>query len=131
MAFNVSDYVKAARKPFTKRITDPVVSTAARGHSAGASSIAQTTADSLLQTAGASVGNIKETSNITTDNAMSTVGDAFYAIAGVNTARATRANLTKSRFGRMSTNDFLNASDPITRIGATIKDGTVEIVSVV
>ncbi len=68
MAFNVSDYVKAARKPFTKRITDPVVSTAARGHSAGASSIAQTTADSLLQTAGASVGNIKETSNITTDS---------------------------------------------------------------
>jgi hypothetical protein len=131
MAFNVSDYVKAARKPFTKRITDPVVSTAARGHSSGASLIAQTTADSLLQTAGASVANIKETSNITADNAMSSVGDAFYAIAGVNNVRATRANLTKSRFGRMSTNDFLSASDPATRIGATIKDGTVEIVSVV
>ena len=131
MAFNVSDYVKAARKPFTKRITDPVVSNAARGHNSGASLIAQTTADSLLQTAGASVENIRETSNITTDNAMSTVGDAFYAIAGVNPARATRASLTKSRFGRMSTNDFLNSSDPVTRIGASIKGDTVEIISVV
>jgi hypothetical protein len=131
MAFNVSDYVKAARKPFTKRITDPVVSNAARGHSSGASLIAQTTADALLTTAGASVENIKSTSNITTDNAMSSMGDAFYAIAGTNPARATRASLTKSRFGRMSTNDFLNASDPATRIGATIKDGTVEIISVV
>jgi hypothetical protein len=131
MAFNVSDYVKAARKPFTKRITDPVVSTAARGHSSGASLIAQTTAASLLQTAGASVESIKATSNITTDNAMSSVGDTFYAIAGVNPVRATRAQLTKSRFGRMSTNEFLNASDPATRIGATVKNGAVEIISVV
>ena len=131
MAFNVSDYVKAARKPFTKRITDPVVSSAARGHSSGASSVAQATADSLLLTAGASATSIKTTSNITTDNAMSAVGDAFYAIAGANPVRATRAELVKSRFGRMSTNDFLNASDPATRIGATIRDGSVEIVSVV
>lgn len=130
MAFNVSDYVKAARKPFTKRITDPVVSSAARGHSSGASSVAQATADSLLLTAGASAASIKTTSNITTDNTMSAVGDAFYAIAGVNPIRATRANLVKSRFGRMSTNDFLKASDPATRIGATIRDGAVEIVSV-
>jgi len=131
MAFNVSDYVKAASKPFTKRITDPVVSNAARGHNSGASLIAQTTADNLLSTAGASMDNIVATSNITTDNAMSAVGDAFYAIAGINPTRATRANLTKSRFGRMSTNEFLNASDPATRIGATIKDGAVEIISVV
>lgn len=131
MAFNVNDYVKAARKPFTKRITDPVVSNAARGHNSGASSIAQTTADSLLSTAGASVENIRATSNITTDNAMSAVGDAFYAIAGINPVRATRASLTKSRFGRMSTNEFLNASDPATRIGATVKNGAVEIISVV
>jgi hypothetical protein len=131
MAFNVNDYVKAARKPFTKRITDPVVSNAARGHSSGASSVAQATADSLLLTAGASATSIKTTSNITTDNAMSAVGDAFYAIAGANPVRATRADLVKSRFGRMSTNDFLNASDPATRIGATIRDGSVEIVSVV
>lgn len=131
MAFNVSDYVKASRKPFTKRITDPVVSSAARGHSGGAALIAQSTADSLLSTAGASVENITTTANITTDNALSTVGDAFYAIAGINTVRATRASLAKSRFGRMSTNEFLNSSDPITRIGATIKDDTVEIISVV
>lgn len=131
MAFNVNDYVKAARKPFTRRITDPVVSNAARGHSSGAALIAQTTADSLLQTAGASVENIKTTSNITTDNAMSSVGDAFYAIAGVNPVRATRASLSKSRFGRMSTNDFLSASDPATRIGAAIREGSVEIISVV
>lgn len=131
MAFNVSDYVKAARKPFTRRITDPVVSNAARGHNSGASLIAQTTADALLTTAGASVDNIRSTANITTDSAMSSVGDTFYAIAGANPARATRASLTKSRFGRMSTNEFLNASDPATRIGATIKDGTVEIISVV
>jgi len=131
MAFDVNDYVKAASKPFTRRITDPVVSNAARGHNSGASLIAQTTADNLLSTAGASMDNIISTSNITTDNAMSAVGDAFYAIAGINPVRATRANLTKSRFGRMSTNEFLNASDPATRIGATINDGTVEIISVV
>lgn len=131
MAFNVNDYVKAARKPFTRRITDPVVSNAARGHNSGASLIAQTTADALLSTAGASVDSIRTTSHITTDNAMSSVGDAFYAIAGANPARATRASLTKSRFGRMSTSDFLNASDPVTRIGATVRDGTVEIISVV
>ncbi len=131
MAFNVNDYVKAARKPFTKRITDPLVSGASRGHNAGAALVAQTTADNLLATAGSSVENIKATSNITTDNAMSTVGDAFYAIAGSNPVRATRAELTKSRFGRMSTNDFLRASDPMSRIGATIKNGSVEIISVV
>lgn len=131
MAFNVNDYVKAARKPFTKRITDPVVSSAARGHNTGAALIAQSTADSLLSTAGASIENITATANITTDNALSTVGDAFYAIAGVNTVRTTRADLVKNRFGRMSTNQFLNASDPVTRIGATIRDGTVEIISVV
>ena len=131
MAFNVSDYVKAARKPFTKRIIDPVVSNAARGNSSGAALIAQTTADALLSTAGASIENIKTTSNATTDSAVSSSGDTFYALAGVNPVRATRANLIKSRFGRMSTNDYLNKSDPITRIGATIKDGTVEIISVV
>lgn len=131
MAFNVNDYIKTARKPFTKRITDSVVSNAARGHNSGASLIAQTTADALLQTAGASVENIRTTSNITADNAMSSVGDAFYAIAGVNPIRTTRADLVKNRFGRISTNDFLNASDPVSRIGASIKDGTVEIISVV
>jgi hypothetical protein len=62
---------------------------------------------------------------------MSAVGDAFYAIAGTNPMRITRADLVKSRFGRMSTNDFLNASDPVTRIGATINNGAVEIISVI
>ena len=131
MAFDVNDYVKAASKPYTKRITDPVVSNASRGYSSGGNLIAQFTADSLLSTAGVSADLIKAKSNIITDNALSTTGDSFYAVAGSNHMRGTRANLMRSRFGRMSTNDFLNSSDPTTRIGATKKDGTVEIISVV
>lgn len=131
MAFNVDDYIKPTSKPFTKRITDPVVSSAARGYSSGASLVAQSTADSLINTVGASVDSVKAQSDSTTYNIMSTVGDAYYTIAGVNPVRATRTSIEKNRLGRMSTNDYLTASDPATRIGAAIKDNTVEIISVV
>lgn len=131
MAFNVNDYIKPVRKPFIKRITDPVVSNASRGFGSGAASIAQTTADTFLASAGSSVDNVKAKSSSTTYNILSSVGDAYYAIAGVNPVRATRASLEKSRFGRMSTGEYLNASDPATRIGAAVKDGTVEIISMV
>lgn len=131
MAFDVNDYVKAARKPFTRRITDPVVSNAARSHGSGGNLMAQTVAESLLTTAGVSADLIRAKSNMATDNAFSETGDSYYAIAGTNHMRGVRANLIRSRFGRMSTNDFLSSSDPATRIGATKKDGTVEIISVV
>jgi predicted molibdopterin-dependent oxidoreductase YjgC len=131
MAFNVNDYVKPVSKPFTKRITDPVVSSAARGFNTGASSIAQTTAENLVATAGVAQEIVKAQSATTTSNILSAVGDAYYAIAGVNPVRTTRADLEKNRFGRMSTNDYLKSSDPATRIGAAIKDNTVEIISVV
>lgn len=130
MAFNVNDYIKPATKPFTKRITDPVVSTASRGFNAGAASIAQSTADALLTTAGATADNIKTTSDTTTYNVMSDVADQYYAITGINPVRTTRADLAKNRLGRLSTKDYLRTSDPATRIGAAIKNGSVEIISV-
>jgi hypothetical protein len=131
MAFNVNDYIKPVRKPFTKRITDPATSNATRGFGQGAASIAQTTAEAFLASAGSSIENIKAKSDSTTYNILSSVGDSYYAIAGANPVRANRVSLEKSRFGRMSTSDYLNASDPATRIGAAVKDGTIEIISVV
>jgi hypothetical protein len=131
MAFNVNDYIKPVSKPFTKRITDPVVSSAARGFGTGASSIAEASAETLLATAGASQESVKGQSASTTANILSTIGDAYYAIAGTNPVRTTRADLERNRLGRLSTNDYLRSSDPATRIGAAIKDNTVEIISVV
>ena len=131
MAFNVSDYIKPVRKPFTKRITDPVVSSASRGYSSGATAIAQTTADALLTTAGATQESVRGQATTTTNNILSAGGDAYYAIAGTNPVRSTRADLEKNRFGRMSTDTYLRSSDPATRIGAAIRDNSVEIISVV
>jgi hypothetical protein len=131
MAFNVSDYVKPTAKPFTRRITDPVVSSSSRGFNSGAASVAQATADQLLATAGSSIENIKEISDSTTFNALSSVDDRYYAITGINPMRTTRADLEQSRFGRLSTNEYLKASDPATRIGAAVKNGSIEIISVI
>ena len=131
MAFNVADYIKPVRKPFTKRITDPVVSSASRGYSSGATTIAQTTADALLTTAGATQESVRGQAATTTNNILSSGGDAYYAVAGTNPIRATRVDLEKSRFGRMSTDTYLRSSDPATRIGAAIRDNSVEIISVV
>lgn len=131
MSFNVNDYVKPTAKPFTRRITDPVVSSASRGFSSGAALVAQSTADQLLSTAGSSIDSIKEISDSTTFNALSSVDDRYYAITGVNPMRTTRADLEQSRYGRMSTNEYLKASDPATRIGAAVKDGRIEIISVI
>ena len=131
MAFNVNDYIKPAGKPFTKRLTDPVVSSAASGYSGGAALIAQTQAENLLTTAGISSVNIKDNTETDTSNILSAASDIYFAIAGQNPARTTRADLEKNRFGRMSTSNYLKSSDPATRIGAAIKGDTVEIISVV
>lgn len=131
MAFNVNDYIKPVRKPFTKRLTDPVVSSAASGYGSGANLIAQTQAESLMSTAGVSSEGVKGGAETNTHNILSATGDAYYAIAGVNPVRTTRADLEKNRFGRMSTDNYLKSSDPATRIGAAIKGDNVEIISVV
>lgn len=131
MAFNVNDYIKPVAKPFTNRIIDPVVSSASTGYNTGTKSIAQSTASNMLTTAGASYKSVVTTATSTTDNAVSEVADAFYAVAGANVQRATRQSLVDSRFGRMSATDFLNASDPLTRIGAARKNNTIEIISVI
>ena len=131
MAFNVNDYIKPVAKPFTNRIIDPVVSSASTGYNTGTKSIASTSASSMLTTAGTSYKNVIATATNTTDNAVSEVADAFYAAAAANIQRATRQSLTDSRSGRMTTADYLNSSDPITRIGAARKSGAVEIISVI
>lgn len=131
MAFNVNDYIKPVAKPFTNRIIDPVVSSASTGYNTGTKSIAQSTATNMMNTAGASYKSVIAAATNTTDNAVSEVADAFFAAAGVNVQRATRQSLIDSRFGRMTAADFLNASDPVTRIGAARKNNTVEIISVI
>ena len=130
MAFNVNDYIKPDAKPFINRILDPIVSSAAEGYSTGAKSVAGSTATNMLATAGASHGGVVATTSATTDSIVSEVADVYYAISGTNVQRATRESLVNSRFGRLSTKDYLNSSDPVTRIGGARKGDTVEIISV-
>lgn len=131
MAFNVNDYIKPTKKPFANRIIDPVVSGAVTGQPSSTRSVARSTASSMLNTAGVSQGSIEAISTNTTNNTTSETADAYYAMAGANIQRTSRANLVKSRFGRMTTNDYLTASDPATRIEKSRKDQTIEIIAVV
>lgn len=131
MAFNVNDYIKPASKPFANRIVDPIISQAVTGRSNSSRSVATQSASSLLTNAGVSQGSIDFLSTNTTTGAVSEVADSYYAIAGSNPARATRASLLQSRFGRMSTSDYLSNSDPATRIAKSQKQQTIEIIAVV
>lgn len=131
MAFNVNDYIKPASKPFANRIVDPIISGAIAGRPNSVKSVATATASNMLTNTGVSSGSIESISNNTATNVVSEVADAFYAVSGLNAARATRASLMKSRFGRMSTADYLSNSDPKTRISSSNKDREIEIIAVV
>lgn len=131
MAFNVNDYIKPASKPFANRIVDPIISGAIAGRPNSVKSVATATASNMLTNTGVSSGSIESISNNTATNVVSEVADAFYAVSGMNIARATRASLMNSRFGRMSTADYLTNSDPKTRISSSNAGKEIEIIAVV
>jgi len=131
MAFNVNDYIKPASKPFANRIVDPIISQAITGRPNSVKSVATHAASSMLTNAGVSEKGIGAISSSTTSDIVSEVSDAFYTMANLNPARATRESLLKSRFGRLSTADYLSNSDPETRISAFKSEQNIEIIAVV
>lgn len=131
MAFNVNDYIKPSSKPFVNRIVDPMISTAMVGQPNSSKSIATSATTNMLVSVGASQDNIKYISNDSTVNVNSEVSDEYYALSGSNIARATRASLINSRFGRMSTREYLTSSDPATRIRTARNTDDVQILVMV
>jgi hypothetical protein len=131
MAFNSSNYIKDADKPFTNRITDPIVKTTTYGMPSSSSSIAESTADSML-TAGAAAATAAQVAAARTDNAIAGGDDEYYAIAGKDPTRAARVSLQKlRRGGNITAKDFVNRVNPQTKIAAYKSDNTVEIITVV
>ena len=131
MAFNVNDYIKPASKPFANRIVDPIISQAITGRPNSVKSVASHAASTMLTNVGVSEGAISAISSSTTSDVVSEVSDAFYTMANLNPARASRESLLTSRFGKLSTADYMSNSDPATRISAAQKDQTIEIIAVV
>lgn len=130
MAFNVSNYVKDADKPFTNRITDPIVNSTTYGLPTSSSTIATSTVDTMIN-AGASLAAAAELTAARTDSAIAGGADEFYAIAGRDPTRAARVNLQELRRGKLNTKDFLNKVNPQTAIASYKSDNTVEIITVV
>jgi len=129
MAFNSSNYIKDADKPFTNRITDPIVKTATYGMPAGSTSIAESTVDTML-TAGATAAAAAQLATSRTDSAIAGGDDEYYAIAGKDPTRAARISLQKLRRNYITTKEFINNVNPQTKIAAYKSDNTVEIITV-
>ncbi|CAB4143198.1 hypothetical protein UFOVP447_94 [uncultured Caudovirales phage] len=129
MAFNSSNYIKDADKPFTNRITDPIVKTATYGMPSSSSSIAESTVDTML-TAGASAAAAAQLAAARTDNAIAGGDDEYYAIAGKDPTRAARVSLQRLRRSDITTKDFINRVNPQTKIAAYKSDNTIEIITV-
>lgn len=130
MAFNSSNYIKDADKPFTNRIIDPIVKSTTYGMPAGTTSIAEATADTML-TSGSTAAAAAQLAAARTDSAIAGGDDEYYAIAGKDPTRAARVSLQKLRRNNISTKDFINTINPQTRIAAYKSDNTVEIITVV
>jgi hypothetical protein len=129
MAFNVSNYVKDADKPFTNRIVDPIINVSTYGLPAGTSTIASSTAAQLLNT-GMSTTQVEDLVAARTDNAINGGADEFYAIAGKDPTRAARVSLQKLVRDRMNSSDYLANVNPKTKIAAHKSDNTIEIITV-
>lgn len=130
MAFNVSNYVKDADKPFTNRITDSIVNSTTYGLPTSSSTIATSTVDTMIN-AGASLTAAAELTAARTDNAIAGGSDVFYAIAGRDPTRASRVDLQKLRRGKYNTKEYLNRVNPQTAIASYKSDNTIEIITVV
>ena len=129
MAFNVSNYVKDADKPYTNRIADPIINSATYGLPTSAATIATSTAEQLLNT-GMAAAMAAELITARTDNAINGGADEFYVLAGKDPTRASRVSLQSLRRKEISTNDFLNNVNPATKIAAYKADNTVDISTV-
>lgn len=130
MAFNVKDFVKDSQKSPVERVIDTVISASTNGKPNGLKGIAESTAKSFFNIA-ASYESVSAFSSTKTDNIVSGAADEFYALAGKNTARASKVDLNKlRRLSSEDTNTFLNNSNPATKIGAVKKGNSIEIISV-
>lgn len=129
MAFNSSNYIKDADKPFTNRITDPIVKTTTYGMPSSSSFVAVSTVDSML-TSGSTAAAAAQLTAARTDSAIGGGDDEYYAIAGKDPTRAARVSLQKLRRNYISTKDFINSVNPQTKIAAYKSDNTIEIITV-
>lgn len=129
MAFNSSNYIKDADKPFTNRITDPIVKTATYGMPAGSTSIAESTVDTML-TAGLTAAAAALLTAARTDSAIAGGDDEYYAMAGKDPTRSARISLQKLTRNYITTKEFINNVNPQTKIAAYKSDDTVEIITV-
>lgn len=131
MAFNVKDFIKDDVKAPIDRILDSITRAASNGKPNSAKGVAESSAKSFFDIA-ASFESISAFSSAKTDAIVAGDGDEFYAFAGKNPQRASKADLSRlRRLSSEDTNSYLNNVNPATKIGAVKKDNTVNITSVV
>jgi hypothetical protein len=129
MAFNVSNYVKDADKPYINRIADPIVNSTTYGMPTSAATVATSTVDTMINV-GMSAALAAELTASRTDAAIAGGADEFYAISGRDPTRASRVSLQSLKRRDITTNEYLNNVNPQTRIADYKSDNTVEIITV-
>lgn len=130
MAFNVNNFVKDVEKPYTNRITDPIVSSTTYGLPASTSTIASATAEQMLN-AGMASALAAELVAARTDNAVNGGADEFYVLSGKDPTRAARVSLQNFRRKEGDTKYFLDNTNPASKIAAHRSDRSVEIITVI
>jgi hypothetical protein len=131
MAFNVKDFIKDDLKAPIERILDKITRSASNGRSNNAKGVAESTAKSFFDVA-ASFESISAFSSAKTDSIVAGDGDEYYAFAGKNSQRASKADLSRlRRLSSEDTNSYLKNVNPATKIGAVKKNNTLDIKSVV
>jgi len=126
VAFNVNDYIKSSSKSPTQRIVDTVVASTTSGTTSGTLTSAQSTAQSLLSV-GSSIQSMSASTSSQTDNLMSSAADAFFALAGKNTSRATKASILNMR---IPSGTEVSKMTPAGKIGAAKKNNEIQIITV-
>lgn len=130
MAFNVKDFVKDSVKSPVERIVDTAVTAATNGQPNGTKGIAESAAKSFFDIA-SSYESVSAFSSSKTDNIVSGAADEFYALAGKNSQRASKVDLSKlRRISNEDTTSYLNNTNPATKIGAVKNGSTIDIISV-
>lgn len=131
MAFNVKDFIKDDVKAPIDRILDSITRAASNGKQNSTKGVAESTAKSFFDVA-ASFESISAFSSAKTDSIVAADGDEFYAFAGKNPQRASKADLSRlRRLSNEDTNSYLKNVNPATKIGAVKKDNSVDIITVV
>jgi hypothetical protein len=130
MAFNVKDFIKDDVKAPLNRIIDSITRAVSNGKPNSAKGVAESTAKSFFDIA-SSFESTSAFSSAKTDSIVAGDGDEFYAFAGKNSQRASKADLSSLR--RLSSEDtksYLKNVNPATKIGAVKKDNSVDIITV-